>query len=795
MAGHMRKRRRGHEQADIEDRLESLIKRVGEKSSSSLESNLEGLTSVLEADLSTYKNKILRILTDCAVLMPDKCSVYSTLVGLLNAKNYNFGGELVESMAKHLKDYLKNCEWEKARYSVRFLSDLVNCHVVSAGSLIQLYDTMMEAALEPNTPQVRRDWFVYAILSALPWVGRELFEKKERDLDRLKETIDSYISRRVKDHLVSLRVWTGQTLHPQEEYLECLWFQICKLRNDYWQEKHIVRPYLAFDTLLSEALQHSLPPLNPPRHTESMVYPMPKVIFRMFDYTDCPELGPVLPGAHSIERYLIEEHLSQILDQNIPERKECAAALLAFPQKSKVPLEYMIIEVILGELFRLPTPQYLEIAYGSLMIELCKSQPSTIPQVLAQAVEILFDRIDTMNPSSFDRFANWFSYHLSNFQFKWSWYDWTPCLEMEQDHPKPRFVQEVLEKCLRLSYYQRVVDIVPKEKNFEKLLPPKPEPRYKYTEDNNNVDPVVVIAAQNLIASVKRKTTPEEAFLTLRDLPNPLQEEGEPDAPYNPLKIDVLVQTLLYLGAKSFTHAFQALAKYHQILKALGSYEEAQICILRSVYEIWHDHPQMMTVLVDKMLRTEIVECSAVANWLFSRDMMQDLTRMYIWEILDMTIRKMSKRVAKLERELAESKEKLKAAATSDGSSDSEAEYGRGRKRKHGVDMPSEKPTEEMIERMEDKVEHAQTDQKNLFLIIFQRFIMILSEYIVRCDTDGKDFKTHWYRWTLGRLQQVFLTHNEQVHRYSDTLETLLFTSDVDSHISETFKQFLALRS
>ena len=80
---------------EIEDRLESLILRVGEKSTSSLESNLEGLASVLEADLSTYKSKILKILVECAVKLPDKCTIYTTLIGLLNTKNYNFGGECV----------------------------------------------------------------------------------------------------------------------------------------------------------------------------------------------------------------------------------------------------------------------------------------------------------------------------------------------------------------------------------------------------------------------------------------------------------------------------------------------------------------------------------------------------------------------------------------------------------------------------------------------------------------------------------------------------------------------------
>lgn len=64
------------------------------QSTSSLESNLEGLASVLEADLSTFRAKVLRILTDCAIKMPEKCTIYTTLVGLLNTKNYNFGGEV-----------------------------------------------------------------------------------------------------------------------------------------------------------------------------------------------------------------------------------------------------------------------------------------------------------------------------------------------------------------------------------------------------------------------------------------------------------------------------------------------------------------------------------------------------------------------------------------------------------------------------------------------------------------------------------------------------------------------------
>lgn len=106
-------------------------------------------------------------------------------------------------------------------------------------------------------------------------------------------------------------------------------------------------------------------------------------------------------------------------------------------------------------------------------------------------------------------------------------------------------------------------------------------------------------------------------------------------------------------------------------------------------------------------------------------------------------------------------------ARSNDGSSSSDSDEenagnattgvvgGGGRKRKLGD--AGEKPTEEFIERAEEKLEAAFVDQKKLFLIIFQRFIMILTEHLVKCDTDGRDPDTDWYRWTIGRLQQVFL--------------------------------------
>lgn len=619
----------------------------------------------------------------------EKCTIYTTLVGLLNAKNYNFGGEFVDHMVKSFKDSLKNCKWDAARFSLRFLADLVNCNVISAVSLLQLLESMVDASNEDTVPQVRRDWYVFSVLSTLPWVGRDLYEKKESSLENLLVRIEVFLNKRTKKHHNALRVWSVDAPHPQEEYLDCLWAQIRKLRQDNWSEKYIPRPYLAFDSILCEALQHSLPAIVPPPHHESYVYPMPWTVYRMFDYTDCPD-GPILPGAHSIERFLIEEHLHSIIETHHLERKDCASQLLSFPYKNKIPLEYCIVEVIFSELFHMPTPRYLDICYGSIMIELCKLQPSTMPQVLAQATEILFMRIDSMNTSCFDRFVNWFSYHLSNFQFRWSWEDWDSCLVLEPEHPRPKFIQEVLQKSLRLSYYERIKEMMPE--SYERLLPAQPLPNYKYTSEEAASLPGTA-AAHKLVVAIRQKCTPEEVLNELKDLPNPRDTENDMvESTFNPLKIDVFVQTLLNLGSKSFSHTFAAISKFHYVFKQLADSEEGQICVLHNVFELWSNHQQMMVVIVDKLLKTQVVECSSVATWVFSKEMSSEFTKMYLWEILHLTIKKMNKHVMKLSADLAEAKEKLARDAESSSSEDSDTENPTKKKKENS----GEKPTDEV---------------------------------------------------------------------------------------------------
>lgn len=782
------KRRKVSESSEeIEKRLESLICRVGEKSTSSLESNLEGLSVVLAADLPNFKSQILRILVLCSHQFPEKCTIYGTLVGLLNVRNYNCGGEFVEMMIREFKRLVNQNQYEEGRHIVRFLADLVSCHVISTDSLISLFESFLSVTNEEGVPQARRDWYVHTVLSALPWVGGELSDKVPDRLNSLLSVIKTYIEKkRETAYQGFLRVWSTDEPHPQEEYLQCLWMQIMKLADDNWVEDLIPRPYRAFEGILSESLQHNIPNFVPPPHKEGLSkYPYPKVIFRIFDYTDCPE-GPLIPGNHSIERWLVEDCLCLTLKTHRLDKKECALALLSIPGRDKVPISHMVVEVLFGELFRLPVPSYPEVFFTSILIELCKVQPGTVPQVLALASEMLFERLDTMNQTCVDRFVGWFSHHLSNFQFRWSWDEWSECLNEDLSHPKPKFIREVLAKCLRLSYHQRMCESVPE--SFAPLLPAEPKCYFKYSERIENaseLDDAAQTASQRLIACIKQKTKEDDLKTILEEIPcQPSANNGDED--YSPTRLNALMQTLLHLSQKSFSHSCGAIAKFHMLIKWASNSDVGKIDVLRILHTVWRSHPQMMIILVDKMIRTQVVSCATVAKWIFSPYLAKDFTRTYVWEIMHSTIRKMNMHVKKVEMELVDIQDKNKFDLKNDGDEmDEESELMNA--------YAGFAPSADDVAKVQEKLDSAKSEQKNLFLVIFQRFIMVLSDHMVRSSNSGKDFNTPWFKNTIERLQQMFLMHGDIVQQYMNTLENLLFTAELDKCILTVFHHFVAL--
>merc|ERR1719494_387109 len=91
--------------------------------------------------------------------------------------------------------------------------------------------------------------------------------------------------------------------------------------------------------------------------------------------------------------------------------------------------------------------------------------------------------------------------------------------------------------------------------------------------------------------------------------------------------------------------------------------------------------------------------------------------------------------------------------------------------RKYNVDV-----TQMEIERRQEEIEElTEKDEKELFLIVFQRFAMIITEHIADCEREGRKIANSWYRYTLQRLQEIFLLYRQEIDQYADKMEKLIF--------------------
>ena len=75
--------------------------------------------------LQAFQPYIIETLTCAAFQMPEKMTIYSTLVGWLNSQDDKFGEDFLHHVFKELGEMLTSERWEAARYTIRFISGLV----------------------------------------------------------------------------------------------------------------------------------------------------------------------------------------------------------------------------------------------------------------------------------------------------------------------------------------------------------------------------------------------------------------------------------------------------------------------------------------------------------------------------------------------------------------------------------------------------------------------------------------------------------------------------------------------
>uniref|UniRef100_A0A804J218 ABH1 n=1 Tax=Musa acuminata subsp. malaccensis TaxID=214687 RepID=A0A804J218_MUSAM len=372
--------------------------------------------------------------------------------------------------------------------------------------------------------------------------------------------------------------------------------------------------------------------------------------------------------------------------------------------------------------------------------------PGAFPAVVAGAVRSLFNRIGDLDMECRTRLILWFSHHLSNFQYFWPWEEWAHVKDLPIWAPQRVFVQEVLEREVRLSYWDKIKQSIENAPELEELLPPKSVSSFKYNSEEDHG----YTLSKEFREMVRGRKTAGEITSWVEE--NIIQIHGSKFA------IEVVIQTLLDIGSKSFTHLITVLERYGQVIAKLCTDQNMQVLLIDEVSSHWKNNTQMTAIAIDRMMGYRIISNLAIVSWVFS---LSNIEQFHVsdrpWEILRNAINKTYNRIADLRKEIQTLKKSVLLAE--DVAVKALKEFEAAETRLEVVDgqpVQAEKPgrlkrlkgyaekakddeiaAREALEAKDALLARALEENKSLFVSLYKSFANVLTERLPPVSADG----------------------------------------------------------
>ncbi|KAM2057772.1 hypothetical protein ACFX16_030420 [Malus domestica] len=644
----------------------SLLLRIGEKSpdygtSSDVKEHIETCYGVLRRELEHSPDDVSQYLIQCAEQLPHKSPLYGTVIGLLNLENEEFIRKVVKNTQTNFQDALDSGNCNKIRILMRFLTIMMCSKVIHPSSLVVVFETLLSSAAttvdeEKGNPswQSRADFYITCILSCLPWGGAELIEQVPEEIERVMVGVEAYLSIRKRASDTGLSFFEDDDENAREpsdkDFLEDLWGRIQVLSSNGWKLDSVPRPHLSFEAQLVAGKSHEFGPISCPdqpampstmsnitygkqKHDAEFIYPQRIRRLNIFPESKTEDVQPM-------DRFIVED------------RKECASYMAGLPVPFRY--EYLMAETIFSQLLMLPQPPFRTIYYTLVIIDLCKALPGAFPAVVAGAVRALFDKMADLDMECRTRLILWFSHHLSNFQFIWPWEEWAHVLDLPKWAPQRVFVQEVLEREVRLSYWDKVKQSIEHAPGLEELLPPKGAPNFKFSVQETSEDGLHALSS-DLRNMVKARASAREMIVWIEESVFPVHGME--------VTLNVVVQTLLDIGSKSFTHLITVLERYGQVIAKLCADQDKQVMLINEIDSYWRNNSQMTAIAIDRMMGYRILSNLAIVRWVF---LPANIEQFHIsdrpWEILRNAVSKTYNRVCDLRKEISSFKKSVVSA-------------------------------------------------------------------------------------------------------------------------------------
>eukprot|EP00316_Scyphosphaera_apsteinii_P007912 CAMPEP_0119321610 /NCGR_PEP_ID=MMETSP1333-20130426/55880_1 /TAXON_ID=418940 /ORGANISM="Scyphosphaera apsteinii, Strain RCC1455" /LENGTH=801 /DNA_ID=CAMNT_0007328617 /DNA_START=8 /DNA_END=2413 /DNA_ORIENTATION=+ len=792
------KRRRDEEepQVGIEQRLVNLIVRVGDKHIANIASHLRGLSAALIDDLAGHRQLIIDTVFDCVRALQPKAPVYGALVGLLNARDPRFGTDVAHKAQRELQNALDDHAPLSIRGLCRFVVELMNARVVTPSYALDVLESFAAVRLEPDVLPARALWFLTLVADAIVLGGSEFSLREATRLDELLGAIRLFQETSISSNTPTLLLPYGSETKPDHltEHFETLW----QLVSDFWQDGSwrsplLLSPSRAFADELAEK-PVALDSISVPLHTLGCTYPSLRRL-RLFNdsagskqrsATDAEsKVGPLPLG----ERILLEEYVWMLVNSFSESHKDCAKQLMALREAYNIDGVATFIEVIMSMLLLLPAPRNALTYYACLLLDLSKVFPSA-PHLLETAVNKLFSLLPYLDAELTSRFADWLALHVSHFSFNFAPFgaSWAQLLSLPADangdsnemvpatatlippaadSAYRRFTRQVLDKCMRLSYHERVVRELPAP--LVPLMPPLPKGATAWAQvQAEDTEPGSLAAkSATLLNRLRSKTEPRDVLEWLDS--HSIGKE--------PFEVQLLViHTLLDAGSKSISHLEKLLDKFDWLLNHITSDAAGRVSVASAVASYWATSSQMVSLVMSKMLMHGFVDGAAVIGWLCSSDGRPRLAMSSSWEVVYLIIDKAlaSQRAASEELRIAEQRY---------------AERGRDAMDDDDDDMAS--VSEQRVAAKREELARERRDKKALFANIYVGVCTVLSEHARTHAGGWRPNTDEWSRLCVGHVRAVGRRYLPELSLSG--IEMVIEGSDVEPVVQEAI--FEGLRS
>ncbi|KAJ2508602.1 Nuclear cap-binding protein subunit 1 [Coemansia sp. RSA 2052] len=765
------------EALEIESRLSSLIVKVGDKNTPTLQNNLEALSIVLEKDCVKHELTVMRTFRQCVLELPWKVTVYSTLAGLLNAKNSETGEKVISLMHAVLRASLAKGDWGSVKVLMRFFGLLVGTNTITASTLIAMLDAFLAPLADGIKVSASSNCYVFIVLSTLLWAGRSLKEHAAAELEQRLELISKYVQAQAAVNQGNSLTTVFHDVPPKgSNALVHLLHIVRAVAGNEWKVDAVYAPFEMFGAEFAQAKQHALPALELPTQLAAAAFYTPSEFLQLVPS----------PADQAVRKYVMQDFIADTLTQLEGNRKDCGKCLMQIhglcnedvcsvmttaqhpedidPENALV-FEYMMAEVLFSFLLQLPEGLYREMYYTSLAIELRKAEPEILAGVFETMVSNIVARVQAIDVECLNRLSNWLAVYISNFGFQWAWSKWESIAGEPEDSPKHRFVSETLLKLIRLSYLDRVRAMLPE--SYAALIPAKaPAHNFKFTVQAMDERTREVSVAMG--RCLKSKGTVDQALGILQE--HYSKWEDLDDDARQSLAREMLVEHVLLLGSKTFSHMLNAIEKYMPALQKFGDSPEAKLEIAKVTEDFWLRNPQFFAITIDKLVNYRVIDPATVVAMLFDAGHVGSWSKFHYWEILHNTVKKVNMRVVQLQGRLEAAKTAANAMAADDDDDMASA----------AAASTAENQVAESVDHVEATLAQMVQEQRDVIVSTARHFAQLLSsDSGASGDLDRA--------WLHGRFKEFLRTYRVQVMENVSTLESDVFTAEASDDVRQAF--------